>query len=246
MKIKPSTLFLLLAALLLGGVALIVQQQSPPPPTEAAKQQPIFSFQEKQVQAVTLQTQLRSLKFERDKTGKWQMIEPEKTAASDSSIAFLLDLLATGKSDRSFSAPVANQKQYGFQQPLAVIEVKLDNQETHKLILGEHDFNRSFIYAQADPAAAPEAMRVLLVSPNFENAVSRPLAEWKQAADQASPKGTPSPSSQASPPATPQATPSPSDQANPASPEPSPKAQEQASPEPPKSNSSPFPGTSSL
>lgn len=182
MKIKPATLFLVLTALLLAGVVALVVTQ-PPSSQQAAEagQQQLFSFKEKQIQSFTLKTQLRSLKFERDKAGKWQMLEPDKTAASDPSIAYLLDLLATGKSDRTFTAPTADQKDYSFHQPLATIEVKLDNQQAHKLILGGYDFNHSFIYAQVDPPAkADNQMKVLLVSPNFESAVSRPLAEWKQ------------------------------------------------------------------
>lgn len=184
MKLNPSTLFLILIALGLAGVVSIVQTQPPPDQKaqEAAAPQNLFAFQEKQVQAFTLQTPLRSLKFARNPEGKWQMLEPEQTAASDSSIAFLLNLVATGKSDRSFTAPVGDREQYSLHQPLATLEMTLDNQETHKLVLGGYDFNRGHIYALADPAADPKAdLTVLLVSPDFEKAVSRPLEEWKQA-----------------------------------------------------------------
>jgi len=58
--------------------------------------------------------------------------------------------------------------------------VKLKNQRTHQLILGKPDFNRNFLYAQADPAAKPAGnVDVLLVSTDFENAVNRQLSEWK-------------------------------------------------------------------
>jgi hypothetical protein len=198
MKIKPTTFFLVLTALLLGGVVLVVVQTQPPTASSdsasgqastSAEKTPLFSFQESQVKTLSLKTQLRSLKFERDKNGKWQMTAPDKTPASDASVAFLLNLLVTGKSDRTITAPSSNQKEFGFHQPLAEVEVTLDNKQTHKLILGEYDFNRSFIYAQTDPPATPATdMKVKLVSPNFENAVSRPLADWKQPAASASPK----------------------------------------------------------
>ena len=216
MKLKPSTLFFLLTALLLGGVVLIAQSQAPS--SQQAQQtepQNLVAFQEKQVKALTLQTQLRSLKFERDKDGKWQMLEPDRISASDSSIAFLLNQIVTGKSQRSFTAKVSDRETYSFQQPLATIEVTLDNQETHKLVLGGYDFNRSNIYALLDPVADPKAdLEVLLVSPNFENAVSRPLADWKAApAPKASPSPalpspTPSPSAASSPAASPIVSPS--------------------------------------
>ena len=191
MKLKPSTLFFLLTALLLGGVVFIAQSQSPP--SQEAKQtepQSLVAFQEKQVKALTVQTQLRSLKFERDKDGKWQMLEPDRGLASDASIAFLLNQIVTGKSQRSFMAKASDREQYSLHQPLATIDVTLDNQETHKLVLGGYDFNRANLYALLDPLADPKAdLKVLLVSPNFENAVSRPLADWKASAP---PKASPS------------------------------------------------------
>jgi hypothetical protein len=225
MNLKPSTLFFLIAALLLGGVVFIAQSQSPSSQqAQPAEPQNLVTFQEKQVKALTLKTQLRSLKFERDQDGKWQMLEPEKGLASDSSIAFLLNQIATGKSQRSFMARASDREDYSFQQPLAAIDLTLDNQETHQLILGGYDFNRSNIYALVDPAADPKAdLKVLLVSPNFENAVSRPLADWKASpAPKTSPSASPSPTE--SPSVSPSPNPSPSTASPSASPEATPKS----------------------
>jgi hypothetical protein len=205
MKIKSSTWILALAALLLGGISLIVMQQ--PAPNRASQsgetvtseeERQIFEFAEGDVQAFTLTTPLRTLQFERNPNGKWQMLEPEKTAASEPSVAFLLDLVATSKTPRTLTVPAADRQQYGLHQPLATIDLTLKDQTKHQLIIGEYDFNRSFLYAQANPLAPdqqPEQINVLLLSPNFESAVSRPLAEWKQptAAEKASPSPSPSP-----------------------------------------------------
>ena len=206
MKIKPATLFLVLAALLMGGVVMVAGNQRPPEQAATQPGQKLFAFEEKQVQSLTVKTQLRSLKFERDKSGKWQMIEPDKMAASDASIAYLLDLLA-GKSDRTFTAMAGDRESFGFHQPLATIDVVLDNKEAHRLLLGGYDFNRSFIYALVDPPTALSGdIKVFLASPNFENAVNRPLEEWKQSPP---PSPSPSESPSASPPASSEASPSP-------------------------------------
>jgi hypothetical protein len=207
MKIKPATLFLVLVALLMGGIVMVAGNQRPPEQTESQPGQKLFAFEEKQVQSLTVKTQLRSLKFERDKSGKWQMIEPDKIAASDASIAYLLDLLA-GKSDRTFTALASDRESFSFHQPLATINVVLNNQETHRLLLGGYDFNRSFIYALVDPPAALSGdIKVFLASPSFENAVNRPLEEWKQV--ERSPSPSPSESPSASPAPSPEASPSP-------------------------------------
>jgi hypothetical protein len=217
MKIKPATLFLVMAALLLGGVVMVVGNPRPSEQTENSQAQKLFAFEEKQVQALTLKTQLRSLKFERDKGGKWQMLEPDKAAASDASIAYLLNLL-NGNSDRTFTAAAADQQSFGFQQPLATIDVTLSDQKTHRLLLGGYDFNRSFIYALIDPPATLTGeLKVFLASPSFESAVNRPLAEWKE--EVRSPSPSPSGSPKASAP--PETSPTPSPEASPA---PSPEA----------------------
>jgi len=213
MKIKRSTLFLLLAALVLGGITILVARTQPPSSEQAetTTEQNLFSFKEDQVQSFTLDTQLEFYTFERDDQQNWQMVEPEKAPASDASIAFLLDQMVTGKSERSITVPASDRADFGLDNPLATVEVTLENQETHQLVLGGYDFNRSFIYALTDPPADENAdLQVFLVSPNFENAVIRPREEWKQAAE-ASPSPSASPSSPAaSPSASPEASPTPS------------------------------------
>lgn len=227
MKIKRSTFFLVLAALLVGGVTVVaVQTQQPASEqTEKTEQQNLFSFQDGQVQSLTLKNQSDAYKFERDSQKKWQMLEPEKTPASDAAITFLLTQMTTGKSDRSITVAAGDRSEFGFDNPLATVELTLDNKETHKLVLGGYDFNHSFIYALVDPPADEKAdWTVLLVSPNFENAVTRPREEWKQSADQVSPSPSTSPSAN---PSSRSASPS-------ASPSTSPEASPTASPNAPK------------
>jgi len=200
MTIKPTTLGLLLAALTLGGVVLLVVQQPAPKPTDDKTQtvteaeQPLFTFREADIQALTLQTRLRTLKFERDKTGKWQMLEPEQITASDPSLAFLLDLVVSDKTPRTITAPLTDREQFGLHQPTATLDLTLKDQKTHRIVIGEYDFNRTHFYAQIDPPADAKDLQVVLVSPNFDNAVNRPLDEWKQtAATKSSPKASSSP-----------------------------------------------------
>jgi Domain of unknown function (DUF4340) len=195
MKLKPITVVLVLVAAILGGVVYFSQvQTSSQPNTSEEGGQRIFDFQENQVQSFTLKNPLRSLAFQKDNEGIWQMQEPEQSLANDASVAYLLNLMAIGRSDRTLTAPAADKAQFGLHQPFATIKVTLGNQETHTLILGEYDFNRSAIYAQADPPIDDtEEIKVLLVSPDFETACNRPLSEWKQ-----------SPSEEATTPASPE------------------------------------------
>lgn len=185
MKLQRTTLILLLLALGLGGFVYFYEIQGATQRQEAkAQKQKIFSFNEEQVQSFTVKNKNQTLKFElSNQSGfpKWQMKQPSDTPASDASVSYLLNLLVSGKSDRTLSVPVAQLREYGLDRPGATVEVGLNNQKTHRLILGKPNFDRSFLYAQADPPTQPTGqVDVLLVSTDFENAVNRSLPEWKQ------------------------------------------------------------------
>jgi hypothetical protein len=185
MKLQRTTLILLLLALGLGGFVYFYEIQGAAQRQEAKEQKrQIFSFQEDRVQSFTIKNKDQTLRFERSNqsgASKWRMTAPSDTPASDASVSYLLDLLVSGKSDRTLTVPVTQLQEYGLDQPQVAVEVKLSDRQAHRLLLGKPDFNRSFLYAQADPPTQPSGqVDVLLVSKDFENAVNRSLSEWKQ------------------------------------------------------------------
>ncbi|KAM3094334.1 DUF4340 domain-containing protein [Phormidesmis sp. 146-35] len=202
MKFQKTPLILLFSAMVLGGFVYFSELKKQPPTTEAqSESSPIFAFKEEDVQTFTLQTSKQTFSFEKipvsQKGTSWQMTAPEKTLADAGSVAFLLNLMATSRSDRTLPTPANRKSEFGLDQPLATVEVKA-NQQTHRLLLGKPNFNRSFLYALVDPPAKPtQDLAVLLVPIDFRNAVDRPLAEWKQLKEK--PKASPSPTSTASP-----------------------------------------------
>jgi hypothetical protein len=189
MKLQRTPLILLIVALGLGGFVYFYEVKGAPQ-REAAKEssKELFAFEEGQVQTLTVKTPEQTLSFERaseaqaKSTGSlWVMKEPADSPASEASVAYLLNLLATSKSERTLTAPASQKAEFGFDKPTATIEVQLNNQTTHQLILGKTDFNGSSYYAQTDPPKEAENLSVQMVSPDFGNAINRPLAEWKQA-----------------------------------------------------------------
>jgi cell division septation protein DedD len=211
MKFQKTPLILLFGAMVLGGFVYFSELKKQPPTTEAqSESNPVFAFKEEDVQAFTIQTSKQKFSFEKipatvpanqkgvTNSNFWQMTAPEKTTADAGAVAFLLNLMATSRSDRTLPTPVDHKSEFGLDQPFATVEVKLANQQTHRLLLGKPNFNRSFLYALVDPAAKPtQDLAVLLVPIEFQNAVDRPLAEWKQLKEK--PKASPSPNSTTSP-----------------------------------------------
>jgi hypothetical protein len=184
MKLQPVTLALLIGTAVLGGVVYFSEIHPSAQRARTADTGDLFNFEEREVETLVVTTPLRTVAFATDEVGTWQMTEPETQPANDASIAYLLNLMATGRSDRTLTVNAAEWESFGFHQPLADIEVTLETGQTHTLKVGEYDFNRSFLYAVRDaPENAPEGLEeldVLLVSPDFENAVSRPLSDWIQ------------------------------------------------------------------
>ncbi|MBW4522115.1 MAG: DUF4340 domain-containing protein [Scytolyngbya sp. HA4215-MV1] len=209
MKIQRTPLILLLIAALLSSFVYFheirgksQQNAASPTPGETVAGEKVFAFKEEDVQSVTVTRPDQTLAFERStpeqvkKQGTpWQMKAPTANPASDASVAYLLNLLASGRSDRTLTVPATQQTEFGLDKPLATIEVKLKNQQTHRLILGKPNFSQQFLYAQADPPPkVGKEISVLLVSKDFANAVKRPLAEWQQASEK-SPEKKDQPSS---------------------------------------------------
>lgn len=211
MKLQKNTFILIAVALsMIGFVSLYEMQVSPQQEAAKDEKQKIFTFKSDRVQFFTVKTPEKILTFERVYATKgghsnWEMKLPVQAHASQASVDFLLDRLATGKSDRTINITAAQLPEFGLDQPQATVTVKLDNQETHRLVLGKTDFSGRFLYARANPAEAPpqnsaENLPVLLVPFDFKNAVQRPLSEWKKAeAPKPQKPPTPSPSPTPSP-----------------------------------------------
>lgn len=182
MKLKPSTIVLVVVTAILGGAVYLSQIDGPTRSENQANQatQDLFAFEEQQVTGFTLKTQLRSLEFVKDDNGTWQMKEPDAVPANEASIAYLLNLIAVSQGDRPFTAPTVQQSDFGFHQPLATIDLTLDSQESHRLIIGGYNFDRSRLYAQVDPPTDPtETLNIVLVPADFDAAVNRALPEWR-------------------------------------------------------------------
>lgn len=186
MKLQPSRLILLVIALSLGGTVYFLEHRTP---SQSNRAEPIFTFNENQVQSLTIKTRQQTLIFSRaekpsqpQQQSQWLMKTPLQSPASEASVAYLLNLLVSARSDRQLSASVSQRQEFGLDNPLATVTVKLINEEAHQLVLGKPDFNHSFLYAQADPSTLQADLKILLVPTTFENAVNRPLSEWQHSA----------------------------------------------------------------
>jgi hypothetical protein len=193
MKLKSSTVAMLaIAFLTAGGVYVWDQHQTQQTKTKEDQKAgtALFALQEKDIMGLRIQTKDRSLALERSPQG-WQLKTPKMGLADDATVSFLLNLLSTGRSERSLSASPAELKDFGLDQPAATLEIQLQNQKTHQLLIGAQTFNQSGIYARIDPFAnAPgQKVAVAIVPTSFLETVNRPLSDW-----QAKPKSSSSPS----------------------------------------------------
>jgi hypothetical protein len=184
MKLPKTTLILILLALGLGGFVYLHEIKGKNQQTEIKIQnQKIFAFTADDVQSLTIKIKETTLQLERRNTSEkpqWEIKSPISALANDAIVSYLMDLLVKGKSERTVLISSAELSEFGLDKPVATIDIKLKNQESHQLILGKGDFNNQFLYAQAD---SNKNMNLLLVSKDFVNAVNRDISEWKQPAE---------------------------------------------------------------
>jgi hypothetical protein len=184
MKFPKTTLILILLALGLGGFVYFHEIKGKNQQTEIKIQnQKIFAFTADDVQSLTIKIKETTLQLERRNTSEkpqWEIKSPISALANDAIVSYLMDLLVDGKSERTVLISSAELSEFGLDKPVATIDIKLKNQESHQLILGKGDFNNQFLYAQAD---SNKNMNLLLVSKDFVNAVNRDISEWKQPAE---------------------------------------------------------------
>lgn len=188
MRLKKSTWVLLCLAFSLGSWVYFYEIKRPAKLNRIkAQQQQIFDFTETEIQKITIVKPANILEFvlTENSNQPWQMKQPEDVPASNASIAFLLDLVTKGKSDRSFSIPVSDLPKYGLKQSATKITIELKNQESHNIMLGNANFSDRLVYAQVNYApdsreTTPQETTVILVPKNWHYAVDRNLSEWKQ------------------------------------------------------------------
>ena len=184
MKLTHNTWILISLAGILGfGIYLYEIHFLPSEKTAEEQRKQIFTFTEEEVKTLTIELPDQTLRFERinQEFNPWRMKEPEDVPASSAAIAFLLDALAEEEKKRNFSVPVQKLSDYGLDKPIAKIHVTLEDGAEHQLNLGQPDLRGKLVYAQTDPAnQTGKEVEVILVPINFQYAIERDLAEWKE------------------------------------------------------------------
>jgi hypothetical protein len=184
MKLQKTTWVLVAVAILLVGVVYFYEGQRKFQGEQIqANEKKLFDFQEEEIQELTIETQKETLRFERTETSdrSWQMKQPEDVPASEPVVAFLLNLLVEAKRDRALTIPPNKTQEYGLDKPFAKLDIKLKNGEKQQLILGKLDFEGQSLYAIVNPSIRSKGeYNGVLVSQDFQFALDRNLAEWKQ------------------------------------------------------------------
>jgi hypothetical protein len=187
MKFPRTTLTLILLALGLGTFVYFHEIKGSTQREEVKKNQhKIFTFTADDVQSLTIKTKDITLNLERStkpEPPKWVIKSPISEPAKNAIVSYLMDLLVKGKSEKNLAIPDNQLSEFGLDKPQATIEIKLKNQQIHKLIFGKPNFNNSFLYAKVESAVKKNDNLniLLLVSQDFTNAVNRDLSEWKEA-----------------------------------------------------------------
>ncbi|MDJ0510826.1 MAG: DUF4340 domain-containing protein [Crocosphaera sp.] len=182
MKFKTTTWILFSLAILLGvGVYVYELQINPQQEEIEAEKKQLFTFDEKEIKKLTIETKETTYIFEKtkDENQPWQMKQPQEKIANDAVISFLTNLLVSSESERNFTVPKKQKKDYGLDNPLGTITVELENNQQHKIIIGNTDFQGELLYAAIDTMDSSQAeIKINLVPKNFQYAIDRKAEEW--------------------------------------------------------------------
>lgn len=184
MKLQKNTLALLLSALFLGvGVAIYEFSNRNEVSEIKEENQAIFTFKVDDIQTLIIKNKQNIIQLEKSNKPEnpWQIIKPKQGIANDAVVSFLTSLLVNEKSDRRFSVSSSELKDYGLDQPLATIQIQLQDKTSYQLNLGKPDFQNKFIYAYVNQnnSSLPPS-EVLLIPQDFKYAVERDLSEWEE------------------------------------------------------------------
>lgn len=186
MKLKKSTLGLILIAASLTGFVYFNEISGKEKQEQLEEEEKlVFDFKVEDVAGVAITTEKETLKIEQQKLTDsealiWQITEPEEKKADEPTVEFLLSKIATLKSDSSFIASASNLAEYGLEKPENILEIKLQNGQNYRLLLGRSDFSQSFIYATLEASEeGTENVSVLLIPQNFQNIIGKPVSEWE-------------------------------------------------------------------
>jgi len=180
---QKTTLVLILIALGLGGYVYFFEIRSPSQKEAAIEsQRNLFSFAEADVQRLEIAKETgETLEFVRleDTANSWRMKQPEAAPAEAGTIVFLLDLLVKESISKTFTVEANQLENYGLDNPLATINVELQDQTKHQVVFGNPTFDEEQVYAQINPEDG-ETQEVSILPIDFQYAVERSLSEWKQ------------------------------------------------------------------
>jgi hypothetical protein len=194
---RSPLILMLVAAALAGGVYFMEfgRQAGKSPTSSLPTVSPIFSFGESEVQGLTVKTLATTVVLEKTDGKPWTVQSPQPAgSANEAIVSFLLTQFRSPR-DRELKVPASRRGEFGFDQSLGTVEIRLNNQQMHTLVLGKLNFDRTGLYAIVDPSVDPKAdLTVFIVPTSFESAVSRPVSEWRSKPIPPTPSPKPSPS----------------------------------------------------
>ncbi len=192
---RSPLILMVVAAALAGGVYFVEfgRQSGNAPTASSPTVSPIFGFGESEVKGLTVKTLATTVALEKTGEKSWVVQSPPPAGgANEAIVSFLLNQFKSPR-DRELKVSASRRAEFGFDQPLGTVEVRLKNQQMHRLVLGKLNFDRTGLYAIVDPSVDPNAdLTVFIVPTSFESAVSRPVAEWRSKPTPTPPKASPS------------------------------------------------------
>jgi hypothetical protein len=149
LPMNPKTLIIAVGILAILGGAVYYTKENPPPSGEEKPK--LVSAEKDQVQELTITRPGKDpITVQRGEDNKWTFAPPLTIPADSSSVGFMADSAATLEADRVVEENVTDWKPYGLDEPTLILDVKLKDGKSHRVLFGKETPTGSSLYARID------------------------------------------------------------------------------------------------
>jgi uncharacterized protein DUF4340 len=131
----------------------------------------LTDFSADKVQSLSLKTDKLDLQFQRQ-NGIWKMVKPMESPASDTEVTSLLSSLESLRATRFVDQPSSDLSQYGFNAPLATVELSLEKGLHQKILFGK---SGEETYAQIEGSPS-----IAAVGDSLNATFDKKLEDWRE------------------------------------------------------------------
>src|SRR4051812_48572687 len=171
-----TTFILLIVLILVGLIVLFTRDSGSSDKTETAKETKFLEIKPADVTRIVINSDDGQKTALENADGKWNLTEPVKAPAEESTVSSYLDAVVNAKSHGQVDASGSNAGTTGLDQPRFKVELTTRDNKTTKLDVGTRSATGGNVYVRRDGKSQADVVTATMV-----DSLEKPLKEWRSA-----------------------------------------------------------------